>query len=114
MSIFLFAFVGFVSFIILWVLFTNIMVWKEKEHFIPTWLKFFLYPIVAVAYILDVLFNWIFGTVLFLQLPKKPTLSERLRRILLTEDGWRWGLAFHICKHYIEPWDQGHCGLGYK
>lgn len=99
------------SLLLLWIFFVNVMTWKTHIDKIPKWLQYILYPIAIFGYLWDVMFNWVFGTVIFLELPRKPTLSERMRRILLTRDGWRWKLARYICLHLVEPWDQNHCGL---
>lgn len=106
--------IGLISFIILWVFFVNVMTWKKHENKIPKYVKPLLYFIAAIGYIWDVLFNITFGSIMFLELPQELTLSERIRRLLLTDRGWRFAMGYWICKHLIEPWDQGHCGLGFK
>ena len=104
--------IGFVSFGVLGWAFANAMVWYEKtpkEDF-----KLWQWTYFALFIVLDVLWNWIYATVIFLQVPKQFTLSERLRTILRYDTGWRADIAYWMCKNFIEPHDSGHCGLGYK
>lgn len=87
------------------------MTWKKHEKKIPDWLKPILIFISWVGIIWDFLFNVTFGCVLFLELPRETMLTFRLQRILLTDDGWRFKVAYFMCKKLIEPWDFNHCGL---
>lgn len=112
--------IGFVALIILWVLFINVMWLKYNKEKIPKILHKPLYAIAFVGLIYDILFNLIFGTVLFWELPvfkdKRgkfhiPPLTSRMRRILISGQGWRWGLAYFLCRYVVEPWDPNHCGL---
>lgn len=105
--------IGVISFFFLWFLFINAMTWKKYKEKIPKPLLLILYPIVAVGYIGDILFNIIFGTVLFLELPhyKRLTLTARMQRLLITDGGWRFKIAYFICRKLLEPWDPNHCGL---
>jgi len=89
------------------------MTWKKHKEKIPKWLHYPLYAIAIAGYIIDVLFNWIYGSVMFLELPRELTLSERLRRLLLSGKPWQVKLSYFLCHYLIEPWDSGHCGLGY-
>ena len=108
-----FLVLGIISFFVLWVLFINIMTAKKYKDKIPKVLLYPLYIVFGVGYIGDVLWNVIFGTLLFLELPdfKAPTLSDRLSYLIVTDDGWRFKIAYFICKYMIEPWDYNHCGL---
>lgn len=66
-------------------------------------------PIVAAGYMLDVLYNLIIATVLFLDWPREWTLTARLVRYLKTDTGWRADIAGWICRYLLEPVDPGHC-----
>jgi len=109
MNYFLLVFI--VGFIGLWILFINVMTWKKNANKIPKWLTYPLYVIVAIAYIWDVVFNIIFGTIMFLDIPQELTLTGRMRRIIITKEDWRLDFAIFICKKLVEPWDPKHCGL---
>lgn len=73
----------------------------------------------ALFLLLDVTYNVVFASLLFLQRPnlKRLTLTARLRYILLSgtvgEDTWRFKWAQIICKSMISPRDYNHCGLQY-
>lgn len=109
--------VGIVGFFTLWFLFINVMTWKKYQDKIPKVIQYPLYAIAGIGYIVDVLFNWFYGTAIFLQLPKQLTLTKRLRLILITENpetSWRFKIAYFMCTKLIEPWDYNHCGLENK
>lgn len=105
------TFIFVASFMLLWILFINVMTWKHKQHEMNKYLVAFLWPIAVFTYILDVVFNWTFACIVFMEWPKEPTLSERMRRLLITDEKWRFGLSYFICRYMIEPWDYNHCGL---
>jgi len=108
----IFVFVGIASFALLGALFANAMVWYEKTP--RDKFKAWQWAYYAAFILLDVLWNWIFASILFLSVPREFTLSERLRNILRhSNKKWRVDIAFFMCKRFIEPHDQGHCGLGY-
>lgn len=116
----IFAFIG------LWVLFANLITIQNK--FMGTAHKYvvfvFKYFVAFPFIILDVLFNIVYGTIMFLELPNfktahyryLPTFTERLADRLELEwfneqKSWRWYLSKFICKYMLEPWDYNHCGL---
>lgn len=92
------------------------MTWKKYADKIPKPLHYPLILIAIFGYIIDVLFNIIYGTVIFWELPKHLTLSSRLREILIREDesAWQFKIAYFMCHYMIEPWDYNHCGLNGK
>jgi ABC-type amino acid transport system permease subunit len=107
--------IGFsISFVLLWLIFVNIMWAKHNQEKIPKWMHnpIKILAVLGIGY--DVLFNWTYGCILFMQLPKKdlPTLTERMKFILITDDGWRFKLAKFICNRLVEPWHPEHCSLG--
>ena len=85
--------------------------------------------VVVIGFLYDVIFNIIYGTIMFVQLPdfktanvhwkifKFPTLSERMKDILRGGKGdtltgkYRFYVSRGICRYLIEPWDKGHCGI---
>lgn len=64
-------------------------------------------PLLAVAYAIDILFNVIVGTVLFLQPPalSRLTLSARMDDLIRTGSGWRKTFAIWFVKHLLQPFD---------
>ena len=123
--------IGFwlLNFFLLWVFFVNVMWLKHNKEKIPKWLYYPAVGFAAIGFIYDVLFNIIYGTIMFIQMPDfkgansdlwgipLPTLSERMRDILKLEkrdtllNKYRWYLSLYICRYLIEPWDAGHCGI---
>jgi hypothetical protein len=119
---------GAIMFVVTWLIYVPIMWLKNNIDDIPKifhWpIKIVAYPVAAVGFVLDVVFNIIFGTVMFLQWPDfkdphvrfMPTLSERLRDIIkcrtaIEPDSFRFAMAMFICKYLLEPFDYGHCAL---
>jgi hypothetical protein len=63
-------------------------------------------PAALLAYALDVLLNWTVCTVVFFDLPREKTITERLHRY---RDGWRGRVARWVCGHLLNPFDPEHC-----
>lgn len=82
-----------------------------KWSTLPIWPKLLLLPIGVVFYVLDVCFNVIIGSLLFLQLPtmKTSTLTKRMAANKSVAYGWRKTLATWICGNLLDPFAQGHC-----
>lgn len=77
--------------------------------------KVFVFAFVVV----DVLYNYTFGSILFWEIADndRKTLTARLKHILHSgfykKYEWRFRLALFMCKYMISPWDWNHCGLGF-
>ena len=114
---------GFFSFIFLWILFANLVTIKNKYvKTSPITVQVLFKWLIAVPFVLmDVIFNIVYGTVMFLQLPqvkglKGWTFTERCSKILKEEwasenKSWRFKIALFICHYMLEPWDPNHCSL---
>ena len=110
---------GIVIFFVTWLLFINLMPLKDREF--KWYIKYPIILLFAIGYILDVIFNILWGTCLFLQMPYRGTgfnltFSQRLRRILrgdtlIAKGTFRYKMAMFFCRYMIEPWDKNHCGL---
>ena len=100
------------------------MVVKNNVDSIPKILHYPLYAIAAIGLLADVLFNIVYGTIMFWQKPRfhenmnihTVTFTHRLKRILrgqthIEPEDFRFKMAHWICKYLLEPWDPGHCGL---
>ena len=110
---------GIAMFVITWICF--IIVMKVKDY--PKPYVYLFAPIGIAGWILDVVFNIIYATIMFRQLPDihkgmrvhDVTLSHRLRQILrddtsINPDMLRYKLASGLCCYFIEPHDSDHCG----
>ena len=53
---------------------------------------------------LDVLLNWTFCVILFLELPREMTVSRRCTRHFKV-DGWRGDVARWLGRHALDPFD---------
>ncbi len=100
---------------ILWIFFINVMTWKANKERIPKFMHPILYILTFVGIVVDVVFNIVYGTIIFAKLPhyKRLTFSARLSYVLIKESqlSWRFKIAYLICTKLIEPWDYNHCGL---
>jgi len=68
---------------------------------------------VALGTITDVVYNIIFGTIIFMDIPRlwknEYTLSQRLARIRFEGKGWRLKIADFVCEKLLNPRDpDGH------
>lgn len=68
------------------------------------------YPWLAVGYLVDVAFNAVVGTVIFLELPHELLFTARVSR-LNDGDGRRAAIARWICRELLDPFDPAghHC-----
>jgi hypothetical protein len=62
-------------------------------------------PLVAVAFLLDVLINVTLGSLLLCERPREFTLSVRLTRHIVEGSGWRRRVAVWIMRYLLEPFD---------
>jgi len=82
------------------------------------------YVLIALGGVPYVLFNWIVGTVLFLELPRirkvrigrwsvrvpEPQFTRRCQWHIRYGSGWRKELAEWCCHHLLDPFEEGgHC-----
>ena len=72
--------------------------------------KALLAPPAVVALLMDVVFNIIPATVIFLDLPRELLFTYRLDRYEAEGSGWRYRVALWICRYLLNPFQQGgHC-----
>jgi len=67
-----------------------------------------MYPHFLFGYLIDILLNFTYGTIRFLEIPREWTLSGRIIRHQKA-DGWRKKLAYRLCNRYLKPFDPTHC-----
>ena len=79
--------------------------------YLNNWNKIFGYPWLAVFIVMDFLFNIIFGTLFFLELPRDILFTQRLERYLNWNCApWRHKLANYFCTRFLDPFEEGgHC-----
>jgi len=80
---------------------------RRAWHSLKPVVKLLLIPFM-VLWLLDVGFNFIFGTMMFLELPRQWTLSARCA-LHKRDYGFRGTLARAICNHLLNPFDPNHC-----
>ena len=68
-------------------------------------------PLVAFAYLLDIVTNLIVAPLVFADIPREWLVTDRLVRYKETGDGWRYALACAICEGLLDPFDPtgDHC-----
>lgn len=108
-------------FLFLWYLLA--MYWLRRQSQIRTW-NFVVYyavlPLLYAGVVIDVIYNIIPGSIIFLQLPRygkragrkrEITLSMRLHNIRTFGWGWRLMVADFICERILNPYDpkNHHC-----
>ena len=68
-------------------------------------------PVIIVGALIDIVFNCTLFSLLFLELPREPMLTKRLKRHIKYGFGWRKSLAIWLCKNLLNPFDHSgdHC-----
>lgn len=105
--------------LVLWVLYVAIMSMRARLRWLPRPARIIGNFVLLGGVLVDIGYNLVPGTVLFLQLPRQWLLTARLQVIL--RDGelrgpwflraWpRRAIARWLCDNLIEPFDPGHCG----
>lgn len=68
------------------------------------------YPWLVVGVVIDVLFNLIVGSLIFVEVPRELLFTSRVSR-LNDRDDWRGRLARWFCRELLDPFDPAgrHC-----
>lgn len=77
-----------------------------KEKMGAMW--YMMYPIFWLALFMDVLFNFICGTIYYREIPKEWLFTARCSRHL-KGSGIQLERAEHACNNLLDPFDAGHC-----
>lgn len=100
------------SIVLTWGLYLSVMHLKAARDAgrLTLGAKLLGYPWLALALVVDVLFNLVTGTLLFLELPRELLFTSRVSRHL-DRAGWRGDLARWFCRELLDPFDPsgGHC-----
>jgi hypothetical protein len=67
-------------------------------------------PYLVVGVLMDVIANFLLGTIIFLMPPKEWLVTQRLSK-LKADPGWRGKLANWVCQNLLDPLDPSgeHC-----
>lgn len=97
---------------VMWTLYLAVMHLDtaRRQGQLTTAAKVIGYPILAVGLAVDVLFNALWGSLLFLEPPHELLFTDRISR-LNDAAGWRGRLACWICLELLDPFDPKgrHC-----
>ncbi len=93
-----------------WVHYLAVMNLARNRNKLTPFSRFWAYSVLAVGYPLDMLFNAIFGTLFFVELPREWLFTNRCSR-WLDDDSWRGSLARWFCRNMLDPFDPRgrHC-----
>lgn len=81
------------------------LIMRLDRRFQGTWAWYAAFPLLGVPFlVLDVLYNWIVGTIFWRELPREWTYTQRLSR--LKERGEPE--AYRQCQ-ILNRYDPGHC-----
>jgi len=95
-----------------WVLYIAIMGFKKALPTMGIVSKFIAYSILPVGLVADMLFNFTWGSIMFLELPKELLMTTRLKRHLADhKKDWRDRNANWFCKEFLNVYDSTgkHC-----
>lgn len=82
-----------------------IMCAKSIEHRMTLYWKVILWPLVIIGVLLDIAFNWTFGTAAFLERPMELLFTDRVQRHFYARKGWRHHVAAFFAKqlNVVDP-----------
>jgi len=107
---------GIVASFIFWLMFIMVANLKNNSYKNATGVKRYALLAYGIVFIIvDVVFNFVYGALIFKEFGSfdRPTLTQRLKHILENEpdNSYKYKLASFVCRKMIEPWDWNHCGL---
>jgi hypothetical protein len=80
--------------------------------------KLLAIPVLAIGWCMDLFSNWTIATFLFLELPESPLelVTDRMRRYIESDTGWRAQRATWLCHSLLDMFDPNgsHCTTGTK
>ena len=94
-----------------WIFYVAFMNIKEHQDFLKLKLGLLwngLRPVFIVALLMDVLFNFIIGTLYYREFPKELLFTSRCHRHL-KGTGIQLARAQQVCAILLDPFDSGHC-----
>lgn len=92
-----------------WAAFLAAMALRWAWHRLPVTTRIIAAPLVVVIFALDLVFN-LLASLLFLDLPREATFSQRMGRYKAEASGWRAGVARWVCANLLDLVQiGGHC-----
>ena len=93
----------------LWICFLAYAALHAAWQSLPVTTKLLAVPVIVVGFTVDVIFNLTLAGILFAELPREVTFSQRVSR-LKRGLGWRAALATWVCESLLDPFEaRGHC-----
>lgn len=79
----------------------------NKQGKLAPWFVTFGKVFAAVSLVWDVICNVLWTSIIFLELPREATISQRLRRLVKGSPGWRKDLALWFSINLLNPFSYG-------
>lgn len=103
---------------VFWVLYVWVFTLRDHAQKFRGPIKYIIYligiPLLAVGYVLDVVYNRTFAPIMFWDFSwhESWTLTGRMKSYLKYEhvNSWRYKLSYTICHYLLHPYDENHCG----
>lgn len=104
------AFATYLAFAAMWLQYLAVMNLKENRTKLTVAAKLWAYPMLWVGLFSDMMFNFVIGTVVYIELPHEILFTTRCNRHL-QEGGWRRSVARWFCRNFMDPFDPAgrHC-----
>lgn len=95
---------------VFYLLFIVTMAAKAAWDDLSTLPRLLLLPAALVAVLMDMIFNLIPATIIFMDPPHELMFTKRLDRYEQLGQGWRYWTAIWICQNLLNPFQSGgHC-----
>jgi len=103
---------AYLSIALVWIFYLAVMNLKRNKEHLTLLAKCFAYPMLWVGMVGDMLFNFFWGSILFLEFPRELLMTTRLHRHLRDhKKDWRDRNANWFCRHFLNSFDPDgkHC-----
>lgn len=101
---------AYVLFCMTWIFYLAFMNLKDNRDKLTPGLKKIMTPWLVVGLALDVVFNVIYGTIVFRELPRELLFTSRCQRHLKKSSGRKLRVATWHCIRLLDPFEEGgHC-----
>lgn len=103
---------GYLSIAVTWIFYLAVMNLSRNKDRLMLVSKCFAYPMLWIGLVADMLFNFFWGSILFLEFPKELLMTTRLKRHLRDhKKDWRDRNANWFCYNFLDPFDPNgkHC-----
>ena len=100
---------GYLLTLVTWLFYIAIMHLRMVRHSLHPVAKVNAYILLFFGLILDFLLNVTVASVLFHEPPKEWLLTERLKRMKREGNAYQRAVAYWICEHLLNQFDDVHC-----